>query len=289
MFFIPDLNHLVETYKDKQMGQIQEKRINLLQKVCNGTKLKQIISSNMTNNLFVNEKLHIMFCRIPKVACTNWLRAMAIISGKVSPDVLDTIHIHTEGFLKKIGIRALNTYNMTEMIYILNNYFKVLFVRHPYGRFLSAWHSKFGYRNRRSNPLIIKQYAKYIIHKYRTTHRNNKTVEFDEFIQYVAEHSYDQTKTNNHWRQYEHMCYPCHIHYDFIGHLETLNEDFPYMLDVINSSKSVKTFPHSRSGKRFLTMGNIAHYYRSIPNSVMFKLGQVYKRDFLMFGYDPHM
>ena len=53
-------------------------------------------------------------------------------------------------------------------------------------------------------------------------------VSFSEFIQYFS----SNISRNQHWRQYEKICHPCVINYDFIGHFETMGAVGPVVLKM---------------------------------------------------------
>ena len=52
-----------------------------------------------------------------------------------------------------------------------------------------------------------------------TEEQENNGVTFPEFIHYYTD---TESSRDTHWQQYEKLCHPCSIDYDFIGHFETL-------------------------------------------------------------------
>ena len=52
---------------------------------------------------------------------------------------------------------------------------------------------------------------------------------------------------NQHWRQYEKLCHPCVINYDFIGRLETLENDAPLLLKMAGIEDRVSFPPIHKS------------------------------------------
>ena len=52
-----------------------------------------------------------------------------------------------------------------------------------------------------------------------TEEQENNGVTFPEFIHYYTD---NESRRDPHWQQYEKLCHPCSIDYDFIGHFETL-------------------------------------------------------------------
>ncbi|KAL7872349.1 hypothetical protein SRHO_G00073330 [Serrasalmus rhombeus] len=51
---------------------------------------------------------------------------------------------------------------------------------------------------------------------------------------------------DEHWRQTAHLCHPCQIHYDFIGKMETMEEDAADLLRMLRVDNIVQ-FPKIKS------------------------------------------
>lgn len=55
---------------------------------------------------------------------------------------------------------------------------------------------------------------------------DDEIVSFSTFINYLVLNISTSFYTDNvHWRKYTHLCQPCDVDYDFIGHQETMDED----------------------------------------------------------------
>lgn len=102
-----------------------------------------------------------------------------------------------------------------------------------------------------------------------------------------------------HWQPIHQICNPCLVTYDYITKLETINQDSEYLLEKLDA-RSVGSFPVSndrgkdKSGppvsnqvayQKYLE--KILQPYKTIEKSTLRKIYQIYKYDFLMFGYDP--
>ena len=103
-------------------------------------------------------------------------------------------------------------------------------------------------------------------------------VKFSEFIQYFS----SNISRNQHWRQYEKICHPCAINYDFIGHFETMGADGPMVLKMAGIDDRA-TFPsiYESTGS-----DEVLEYYSQAPPRYIRKLGEQYRSDFEMFGYE---
>ena len=72
------------------------------------------------------------------------------------------------------------------------------------------------------------------------------------------------------------------MNYDFIGHFENLEEDGHLLLKMAGIDDRV-TFPpiHKSTGS-----DEVLKYYSQVPTRYLKKLGEQYRNDFEMFGYE---
>jgi len=113
-------------------------------------------------------------------------------------------------------------------------------------------------------------------------------VKFDEFIRYVIHPTIEPSSANVHWRPYNDLCYPCHIHYDFIGHYDTLRRDANAVLTVIGAANRVQ-FPTSDrdNQRRYRTSELMTEMYADIPQQhVQLLRTRVYGTDFMLFNFN---
>jgi len=80
------------------------------------------------------------------------------------------------------------------------------------------------------------------------------------------------------------MCQPCRVHYDFIGHYETLYDDARYVLDRIGLGSRVR-FPRLGNRSEVQTRRRRAAY-APVPTEHIERLQQIYLADFAAFGYN---
>uniref|UniRef100_A0A3P9HLA7 Carbohydrate sulfotransferase n=1 Tax=Oryzias latipes TaxID=8090 RepID=A0A3P9HLA7_ORYLA len=116
-------------------------RKDLLRKYCEGgnQSLDDLKESNLTN-VIVDDKHGIIYCYIPKVACTNWKRTLIALNySEPYPDPMSFEHnwVHdSERF------QYLNDFPKAEREAKLKHYTKFLFVRDPFVRLISAYRDK---------------------------------------------------------------------------------------------------------------------------------------------------
>ena len=240
--------------------------------------------SNNTHvpNLLLDTKNKIAYCPLAKVASTSWKALMVYATGKV-PTTNIWPSVHNRAFIKNIGLKYLSeSLEMTEEV--LQNYFKVIVVRHPFDRLISAWRDKFVMRN---SP-FRKNLGKRILRTYRNitnfepSSEWNNTARFDEFAQYVAEKSL----SNPHWRQYI-TCNPCYIKYNYIIKTETLEYDFKKIASLITIYNGTLPFIHSHQSKKsdvYFLSKSLPEFSR-VSSLAMQYLYDKYGDDMNLFGY----
>ena len=221
--------------------------------------------------MIVDDKNKIIYCTIPKVSSTTWKRVFWDLHGRDK----NRKHIESMDLWQ-----TLDQYTEEERLQRIETYFKFIFVREPLHRLLSAYKDKFMKRGRICSKVTRKEIVKaYRPQDYKPNgNYNDIKIAFAEFIQYFSSHM----PQNEHWKQYEQLCHPCVINYDFIGHLETLEEDASLLLKMAGIDDRA-TFPpiHKATGS-----DEVLEYYSQVPPRYITRLGEQYRGDFEMFGYD---
>ena len=230
-----------------------------------------------------------LYCAIPKVGCTTFKRIIAKLTGLTGTASDREMHVHDEDYMESLGLRYLSRYNVDHIQHRLKHYFKFMIVRHPLERLLSAYRDKFTSVNEHNAHFHFK-YGRKIIRKfrYRPSRKSLKyghDVTFPEFIKYIISLDNKIEEYNPHWGSYTQLCYPAHIHYDFIGKFETLNKDTKYILHMIDPAVCPLHFPElsHKSTSNHL----IQTYYRNISHADILKLYNIFRNDFLLYQYVP--
>ena len=217
----------------------------------------------------VDDENKIIYCTIPKVSSTTWKQVLGVLHGLDK----NMKEIHTGDLW-----RWLYQYTEEERLKRIKTYFKFLFVREPLHRLLSAYKDKFLRRDRECSKDARIQIVKTYRPNDYTPNYNDINITFAEFIQYFS----NDVPRNPHWRQYEKLCHPCVINYDFIGHLETLEDDAPLLLKMAGIDDRTSFPPIHKS----TSTDEVLEYYSQVPKQYITRLGELYRRDFEIFGYD---
>ncbi|XP_020379577.1 carbohydrate sulfotransferase 11-like [Rhincodon typus] len=268
--------------------QIHERRRAMLNKNCAAhNKLshkRRILNAGDLRHLIVDDQHGLLYCYVPKVACTNWKRVMMVLTG--SGKYTDPLTIPASEAHVASNLRTLDSYGTAEINYRLRNYLKFIFVREPFERLLSAYRNKF---TRRYNTAFHKRYGTKIIREHRHNPspealRHGADVTFQEFVWYLVDPKTRREEPfNEHWETVYSLCHPCLIRYDVVGHYETLLQDARYLLDLVESDHRI-TFPSSNVSSR-TTDDLTATFFKKISPFYQRKLYKLYKLDFTLFNY----
>ena len=215
--------------------------------------------------LAVDEEQKFIYCVISKVATKTWTTVFSRPRGRKWRNIN-----------RWIMWNRLSNYTEEQRSQRLKTYFKFVFVREPLQRMVSAYKDRF--LNHLPYTADIRKEIVKALRPQDYEPEGENFVSFPEFIQYFS----DNKTRNQHWRQYEKICHPCVINYDLIGHMETLGEDGPLLLKMAGIDDRV-TFPpiHKSTGS-----SEVMEYYSKVPTEYITKIGELYRSDFEMFGYE---
>ena len=174
-------------------------------------------------------------------------------------------------------------------MYILRNYFKFMFTRHPLERILSAYHSKWQKRldNKVEYEYFHRTYFKEVTNLVRKQNRKNETdITFEEFVKYLIIRSKMKRKMDEHFERFYVLCKLCAINYDFVGSFDTLSEDINYVLHKLFSEPKDQYF--SKVSNPQSAKEKMMSYYNQLDPALLKQLEDAYKIDFDMFGYKSY-
>ena len=226
-----------------------------------------------------------LYCSIPKVASTMIKGIFAKMTGFTGE--LHHNSVHNETYLESIGLHYLSRYSAESIQDKLKHYFKFMVVRHPFERIISAYRDKFQTRNPFTQHFQQK-YGRKIIREFRhnatdESLRYGNDVRFEEFIQYIISMSKHGTRLNPHWRPYTEICFPCLIHYDYIGKLNSLQWDMKYILTKFDNDGCPLYFPELV--KHSSTTEGVMEFFKQSVGNMYDQIAETYKNDMLLFGY----
>ncbi|CAK9290051.1 unnamed protein product [Gordionus sp. m RMFG-2023] len=233
-------------------------RIGWLKHACSTiSPLYSAMNDYARSHQIVDEARGIMYCYVPKASSTSW-KSFFMVSNNLSYKTLlessmipnDSLGHYVEGFKFKI----LSNLVMSDDNYESRKYLKFMFVRNPISRLISAYRSKFEWKN----EYFIARYGSYIEllassnsseiggknfkagfkTREQSNDNNNGNVTFLKFVKFLLNIRYLRNERlreylmNEHWRPYSDICAPCSRGLDFIGKQESLVQDVKKILEL---------------------------------------------------------
>lgn len=260
--------------------EMREFRQRIAAKCRNGEMSATNPHNSTLTNILVSNQYKTLFCFVPKVACGNWKRIFLVLNGQFNTTAeISGPTAHDSGLLD-----TLDKYSTEEIEHKLQTYKKIVFIREPLERLLSAYRNKFtaSYHKR-----FRQRYAKAIIKKYRknlTEVPDEDHVTLNEFVKYLI-HLRPKDRLDVHWELQHKLCTPCSINYDFIGKYESLRSDAARTLSIMGASEKV-TFPDigkRREGQDTKTL--MKKFYSQISEREFLQLREIYNKDYEIFEY----
>ncbi|XP_022108136.1 carbohydrate sulfotransferase 14-like [Acanthaster planci] len=265
----------------------QERRRNTLRQACSNhdnygqqSHISEIIKSHKRSlwPFIVEDKYRLLYTFVSKVGSTNWKRAFLVLKGKYktvedvpgqlahSPLLVKLSSLPEEGIQRR-----------------LDNYTNFIFVRHPFARVLSAYRSKFLQPNaafqKKTGVRIIKMYRQNATKESLAT---GSDVTFPEFVRYLV--NAKVVNFDGHWQPIYKMVLPCAMRFDYIGKLETGENDAKYILQKAKVDHLIHFMETKRNVSHDAAI--FEHYYSQIPSADLVKLYKIYEPDFQLFGYE---
>ncbi|XP_074489410.1 carbohydrate sulfotransferase 8 [Sebastes fasciatus] len=275
-----------ELHLQQQLAETLASRRRLLTDVCAKYRpgvTEQLVSRRQLSRVFVEDRSRLLYCEVPKAGCSNWKRVLMVLGGSAT----STRDIPHDAAHYGNHLRRLESYDRTGTAERLRSYTKVLFVREPFERLVSAFRDKFESPNSYYHPV----FGRPIISRYRAnaTHtalRTGAGVTFREFVQYLLDVR-RPVGMDIHWEPISQLCNPCLLRYNFIGKFESLKEEANFLLQNIGAPRNL-TFPDfkDRNPRAERTSSRITQSYFSQLNATeRQKAFDFYYMDYLMFNY----
>ncbi|KAL9929254.1 carbohydrate sulfotransferase 11 [Glossina fuscipes fuscipes] len=245
------------------------------------------LTEQQMEHMIVDRKHKLLYCYVPKVACTNWKRVLLLMNGDwhngTNPLEIPGHVVHAEGVFKN-----LSSLNDTEKKQIFSEYTRFLIVRHPFERLLSAYRNKLEGRTA-SARYFQRRIGRQIIKAFRVNPSNHSLthgddVTFAEFIQYLLTPELslsNQSNYNEHWEPITKLCNPCIMKYNLLGKFETLLDDSALALYLAGADHL--TFPTGH--KQSSTRKQLRKYFDPLSISAIRRLYEIYAEDFRLFDY----
>lgn len=268
------------------LHQRQQERKRVMREACakyRASSSRRAVTPRHVSRIFVEDRHRVLYCEVPKAGCSNWKRVLMVLAGLAST----TADIHHNTVHYGSALKRLDTFDRQGILHRLSTYTKMLFVREPFERLVSAFRDKFEHPNSYYHPVFGKAIlARYRANASREALRTGSGVRFPEFIQYLLD-VHRPVGMDIHWDHVSRLCSPCLIDYDFVGKFESMEDDANFFLSLIHAPRNL-TFPRfkDRHAQEARTTARITHqYFAQLSAPQRQRAYDFYYMDYLMFNY----
>ncbi|ELT88357.1 hypothetical protein CAPTEDRAFT_26157, partial [Capitella teleta] len=218
----------------------------------------------------VDDKHQLLYCGFEKAASTSWLKHFVRASGKWKKG-----HTWIRGKgIERYGFKHLHSLPEKEARDRLQTYRKMLVVRHPLDRLVSAWRDKLVMKDSPYRKTIGKR----IIRKFRGSYNEGDLATFDEFANFVAIGS-----SNPHWGTFRNSK-PCLVRYDYISRTETVEQDSGDIMAALGLGDHLPAI-HAHRSTGLHSMETHLWQFENVSRKIYDKLLDIYQTDMDIFGY----
>ena len=260
-----------------------EERLNVIEEQClDRNQVESVkISPILFRRLLSDDKHRVLFCVIPKAGCTSFKTMMANQTQRLKRH--QELNVHQSKWLTSIGLTYLSEFPMEEILRRLERYTKLIVVRHPFDRLMSAYDDKFIHHNYTN---MYRSAIEELLGHERAP-KAGQRISFEDFLQLIAD-GYEKGKfTNRHWASYMDHCHPCLIKYDHILKLETLATDSRTALSLfLNEGETAVSMPHLNDKRPVEEkLSSVTQTFKQLNEPLVQAVMAIYAADFKLFGY----
>ncbi|XP_064088287.1 carbohydrate sulfotransferase 9-like [Macrobrachium nipponense] len=245
-----------------------------------GDKVPSQIVHESKQFFYYAKKYQLLACVSAKGGATTWKTHFLIVNGYNKP----FSNPHSEPLHKWIRARDVIGENFLEHLSKKAGAKMVMSVRHPFSRLVSAYTDKYGdgkpVNVTKSRRMFFETPLKMMGRNF--TVNEEVAVPFPLFLRFVLYQR--STGFDRHWVPYSNNCKPCGIPYDYIVHLETLDDDLRYIVHHLGIKEIDVTMRKNKSVKG--KGRSLEEYFKGIPPGVIRAIFTIYREDFYLFGYD---
>ncbi|KZC14001.1 Carbohydrate sulfotransferase 11 [Dufourea novaeangliae] len=246
---------------------------------------------------YIARSHNLSYCPIYKAGSTTWIYNLCLLMN-VPVEELNS----GKEQISTIARRVIPEIEYPEADKALMLTKKLLVVRHPFERLLSAYRDKLenSVAGREHGTLhFYRKYGGKIVRKYRDKNfkrpRDDQVIRqqdlpqpagieptFREFVQYLISTDLG-SYGDDHWMPYYLFCTPCIVHYDIVAKVETLWRDQIYAIHKLGLQEVIK--PRWRHNGGYSNASRI--YFSQLSRDMVEKLYDKFKLDFELFDYSP--
>ena len=279
-----------------------EQRVEYTREMCQNLKIddktRRRMQASAHRHIVVDEKHKILLCVPYKSGASTHLNLLAQNSDAVLLKQIPDAQLHKvlnslsdAKSRRRVGLKDFTAFSSKEGQKLLDDFFKVTVVRHPFVRLLSMYLNKVGRFNNQtglwdcSDNYYGTDLAKWIESKHPQRGAN---CSLDLFVDFMLNHRTNMLR-DMHTAPMHEWCGPCDIKYDYIVRLETGDSDQRYLLQRINPDFK-RTLHENTQLHRSADFSDRFEdrwpQFRDVSDAQLDGLRDIYGLDLELFGYE---
>ena len=266
----------------------QQDRLSRKRAVCREMSQNSHVQLERLQHIWVDLRNKMLVCAPPNVG-SNTLKYILLFTAGYPLNIQNTSKHIDKSLLLKYGITSLDTYRPVQAKYMLHDFRKMMFARHPLERLASVYYSKLSTASYGDKELP-KLFGRAILRRFRLNatsdaRRTGRNVAFQEIVKYVINMWKNGDELDIYLTPINDICFPCGISYDFIGYLDNFADDTQSVFALLSSTyQQIATL--SGYHQRRFNQTTIRDVYESIPKTDILQLSGVYNVDLYMHAYN---
>ena len=266
----------------------QQDRLSRMRAVCREMNQNSHVQLERLQHIWVDLRNKMLVCAPPNVG-SNTLKYVLLFTAGYPINLQNTSKHVDKSLLLKYGITSLDTFRPVQAKYMLHNFRKMMFARHPLERLASVYYSKLSttsYRDKTFQMLFGQAIdRRFRLNATSNSRRTGRNVAFQEMVKYVINMWENGDELDIYLTPISDICLPCGISYDFIGYLDNFVDDTQSVFALLSSTyQQIATM--SGYHQRTFNQTTIRDAYESVPKMDILKLSEVYNVDLYMHVYN---
>jgi len=288
---------------------LMEERTSLVASHCANRSHRATIKTG--EDLYSLPGQSLVWCPVYKAASSNWFHNLLSLSGlsdygvqEIKEDFPD---LHPNMLAREVA--PVLPYQEIKEIILQPGSTRFLIVRHPFDRLVSAFRDKLE-RIGDTGHDYYNKYGKNIVKTYREKamkrfgqdffskennfgaplltqgERTSKLPSWWEFIQWILKNGDHPERFDVHWRPVSVFCSICVVQYNYILHFENLEQEELLFVEELNTKAVITPRWDNRNDMGLVKKDIVNTYFSLLDEQDVVRLYQLYKDDFLMFGYE---
>uniref|UniRef100_A0A8C5PFQ6 Carbohydrate sulfotransferase n=1 Tax=Leptobrachium leishanense TaxID=445787 RepID=A0A8C5PFQ6_9ANUR len=211
-------------------------------------------AENLLSGMIVNEKLQMLYCMAGATGTDTWENLLEKVKGEDDVTIETPVVDHLSSNSSVVPAEQ-SSYNLSVVEKIFRTYTKVVFVREPFERLISAY-----------------------------LQGDAGELTFDEFLEDVLG-SYASEDEGNPWKPVVRLCHPCFIKYDYIVLHDFFRTDVFHLMKRIGIPDHILRPEFSDAQSKLTQKWFAENLFSRLTREQVEQISEVYRMDLEAFPF----